>query len=273
MNPNLLFVPTLGIAGVFFLAGFLMSRKIVRRVGTSFLLIASAFFAIPGVLMVIYYFHLFDNAMWFYRFRAMRFSELSASGLGVVAGILHSNDPRDSIARRLSAPVVLLFFLMVPFIKPIISSVDFSHLKNQWEGDVCLQSIPSTCGPASAASMLKSFGQEASEKELAKECYTYTGGTENWYLARAFSRRGFDVEFVNKRETQGQIPVQAIAGVTLRSGAGHFIAVLAETPTDYVIGDPLKGKVVVSKTVANSQYHFTGFFMVVRLKATSVSRA
>jgi hypothetical protein len=237
------------------------------------LLIASTFLALPGLLMVFYYFHLFDNAEWFYEFRAMPYSELSASGLGFVAGILHSNDTRDSFSRKLSAPVVLLFVLMIPFIKPIISSVDFSHFKNQWVGDVCLQSTPSTCGPASAASILKAFGEEASEGELAKECYAYTGGTENWYLARALRRRGFDVRFVIKREIGGQIPIRAIAGVTLGSGAGHFIAVLAETPTDYVFGDPLKGKLVVSKAVANSQYHFTGFFMVIQRKATSSARA
>lgn len=261
------------MAGVFFLAGFLLRKRIVRPPGTLFLLIASALFAIPGVLMVIYYLHLFDNAVWFYKFRAMPFSELSTSGLGFMAGVFHSSDARDSCFRRLSAPVALFVFLMIPFVKPIISCVDFSQFKNHWVGDVCLQTTPSTCGPASAASILKSFGQNVSEEELAKESFTYTGGTENWYLARALRRRGFDVQIVSSPETREPIPVRAIAGVTLRNGAGHFIAVLAETPTDYVFGDPLKGKVVIAKDVARNQYHFTGFFMVIQLKATSSARA
>jgi hypothetical protein len=272
MNPNFLFVPTLGLAVVFFTVGILLRKRIVRPPSSSLLLFGSVILALPGVLMVVYYFHLYDNAVWFCEFRAMPYSELSAAGLGFMAGILHSTEPKDSVSRRLSAPVVLTIVLMVPFIKPILASVDFSHFKNQWTGDVCLQSTPSTCGPASAASILRSFGREASEEELAKECFTSTGGTENWFLARAFRRRGFAVQFMNVRDISGRIPVRAIAGVTLRHGVGHFIAVLAETPTDYVFGDPLKGQVVIPKNRANNQYHFTGFFMVIQPKATSNPR-
>jgi hypothetical protein len=263
MNPNFLFVPTLGLAGVFSLVGFQLRNRTVHPLGSIFLLIGSAALALPGLLMVVYYFHFFDNAVWFYEFRALPFSEPSASGLGLLAGIFHSNDPRDSLSRRLSAPVVLFLLLMVPFIKPILASVDFSLIKNQWAGDVCLQSTASTCGPASAASLLKAFGQEASERELAHECFTSTGGTESWYLARAFRRRGLDVQFVKVRESRGHIPIPAIAGVTLGHGVGHFIAVLAGTPTDYVFADPMTGKVVIPKDAANNQYHFTGFFTVI----------
>lgn len=269
MNPNYIFVPALGLAGAFFLLGFRLRKNIVRPHGAALAIIASAILALPGALMVVYYIHLFDNAVWFYEFRALPYSELSISGLGFMAGVFHSNDPRDSLSRRFSAPVVLFLVLMVPFIKPILASVDFSHIKNRWADDVCLQSTPSTCGPASAASLLKSFGQEASEKDLAKECFTSTGGTENWYLARAFQRRGIDVQFLNLRETPGHIPVPAIAGVTLRDGAGHFIAVLAETPTDYIFGDPLTGKIVVPKSLAQKQFHFTGFFMAVHRRAAA----
>ena len=138
-------------------------------------------------------------------------SALSISGLGFMAGVFHSHDPRDSLSRRFSAPILLFLVLMVPFIKPILASVDFSQIKNRWVGDVCLQSTPSTCGPASAASLLKSFGQEASEKELARASFTSTGKTESWYLARAFRRRGIDVQFLNLREPRGHIPVPAIA--------------------------------------------------------------
>jgi hypothetical protein len=53
------------------------------------------------------------------------------------------------------------------------------------------------------------------------------------------------------------------AGVTLRDGAGHFIAVLAETPTEYVFGDPLTGRIAVPKNLVNKQFRFTGFFMAV----------
>src|SRR5260370_33026524 len=60
----------------------------------------------------------------------------------------------------------------------------------------CLQTTYSTCGPASSASLLQAFGQDASEQQLARESFTSKGGTEIWYLARAFRRRGFRTNFV-----------------------------------------------------------------------------
>ncbi|MFI5173907.1 MAG: cysteine peptidase family C39 domain-containing protein [Terriglobia bacterium] len=272
MNPNFLFIPALAMAGTFFWVSANLRKRVIRPAGTILLWVASGILALPSLLMAFYYLHLFDNAAWFYEFRAMPFSELSASGAGFLAGMLHSEGSQNSLTRRLVPPLLLFFVLMIPFAKPIFSSVDFGQFKNQWLGDVCLQSTPSSCGPASAASVLKSFGLEASERELAKECFTYTGGTENWFLARALRRRGFEVQFEVKADTQGQIPIHAIAGVTLPSGAGHFVAVLSETATDYVLGDPLKGTVLLPKHVVSKHYRFTGFFMIILPKDTSGAR-
>ena len=46
-------------------------------------------------------------------------------------------------------------------------------------------------------------------------------------------------------------------------GAGHFIAIMSETPEDVTIGDPMKGKLVVKKADLKNYYHFTGFFLVI----------
>jgi len=74
MNPNYIFVPALGLAGVFFLLGFQLRKKLVRPLGVALAIIAGATLALPGALMVVYYFHLFDNAVWFYEFRALPYS-------------------------------------------------------------------------------------------------------------------------------------------------------------------------------------------------------
>ncbi len=117
---------------------------------------------------------------------------------------------------------------------------------------------------SSAATILKSFGERASEKQLATECFTYRGGTESWYLVRAFRRRGFEAHVVVQSPDITSLPSPAIAGVVLGRGVGHFIAVLNETADDVIIGDPMKGKLVIKKTELKNYYRLTGFFLVVR---------
>ena len=55
----------------------------------------------------------------------------------------------------------------------------------------------------------------------------------------------------------------AIAGVKV-GGAVHFIVVLEDTGTSYVIGDPLGGRKVIGKATISRDYWFTGFFMEVK---------
>lgn len=131
-----------------------------------------------------------------------------------------------------------------------------------------MQSTPSTCGPASAATLLRAFGQRASERELAEEALTYQGGTENWYLARALRHRGLNVNV--RIVTPGDsFPAPSIAGVVLPGGAGHFVAILDQSPLTITIADPLKGKMIVEKRRADQYYRFTGFFLEVHSKDRS----
>ena len=127
-----------------------------------------------------------------------------------------------------------------------------------------MQSTFSTCGPSSAATLLKAFGQAASEKQLASECLTSRGGTEIWYIARAFERRGFHTQVLIQPWDSLSPPSPAIAGVVLPGGAGHFIAIMSETSEDVTIGDPMKGKLVVRRADLKSYYRFTGFFLVIQ---------
>lgn len=220
--------------------------------------------AIPGALFVLYYTHLFDNAAWFYSFRAMSHTELAAAGLGSIAGLAQSRFQPKTLGEKLVVPLILCVLLSVPFIKSALDPVDYSGLQQVCTGEVCLQSTPSTCGPTSAATLLKLFGKNASEEELAHECFTYRGGTEIWYVARAFRKRGLTADFVIQPPDKISPPAPAIAGVLLPGGAGHFVAILSEDDRDITIGDPLKGKVVVTRAQLNHAYHFTGFFLVIR---------
>jgi ABC-type bacteriocin/lantibiotic exporter with double-glycine peptidase domain len=156
-----------------------------------------------------------------------------------------------------------MLWLMVPYVKTLVPGTGLWSYKDMWDGKICLQSKPFTCGPASAATVLNSLGLRVTEQELGEECHTYIGGTENWYIARALRRRGFQVDFLVKGAKPQRLYYPAIAGVRLSNGAGHFVAVLAETDKAYVIGDPQDGKHLVDKRNLDRDYLFTGFFLIV----------
>src|SRR5262249_16479292 len=199
----------------------------------------------------------------FYNFRILPFTEIMGSGLGLILGILYSWFQPEALGGKLTAPAALLALVSVPFIKPILAPIDLTRLQDRCDGEVCMQSTFSTCGPSSAATILKLFGQNASERQLAAESFTYRGGTEIWYLARVFRQRGLDTHVVQRSLDSTWLPSPAIAGVVLPGGAGHFIAVLRDTPDEMTIGDPLKGKVVIKKAELKNYYHFTGLFLLV----------
>jgi len=266
MRLNPAAVPAILLAALLYWIGVELERRFVSRNSKAWHFIVSFLLALPGLLFALYYTHLFDNAAWFYRFRVLPYSELTISGSGLLAGILFSWFAPETFGERLVIPGVLLALLTVPFVKPALDPIDLGRLRDYCDSDVCMQSTFSTCGPSSSATILKALGQEASEKELARECFTSRGGTEIWYIARAFERRGFNARIQVQQVEDLAPPSPAIAGVVLPGGAGHFIAILSQTDTDLTIGDPMKGKLVVKKTELKDYYRFTGFFLAIERK-------
>jgi|SRR5579863_896751 peptidase C39-like protein len=252
----------LGTAVLFFCGSFL-GKKAGSRLSKIVLLSIGIFLAGPGLLFVFYYTHLFDDAAWFYRFRILPFTEFLPAGLGLLAGVLNSWFEPESLGEKLVFPAALSVLVLIPFVKPLLDPIELHRLRDRCEGEVCMQSTFSTCGPSSAATLLKEFGQTSSEKELARECLTSRGGTEIWYIARAFERRGFRVRVLIQPPDRLSPPSRAIAGVVLPGGAGHFIAMMSETPEEVTIGDPMKGKLVVRRADLKNYYRFTGFFLVI----------
>ena len=83
-------------------------------------------------------------------------------------------------------------------------------------------------------------------------------------MARALRRRGMSTTFLKQDATENPLPTPTIAGVKLAQGAGHFIALIGREGTNYVVGDPLEGREVLSLPELKSRYQFTCFFMEVR---------
>ena len=261
LNPNA--IPTFVIALALYWLGMGLASPVKSNVGRVTLLVFGILLAIPSALFVSYYLHVFDKATWFYQFRAFPCSELSSSGVGLIAGLVQATFQPKTWAEKLFVPLVMGALLFIPFVKAALDPVDYSQLQVRCETEVCLQSTPSTCGPTSAATLLKLFGQNSSEQELAREDFTYRGGTEIWYVARSFRKRGLTADFVIQPPDRIGPPAPAIAGVVLPGGAGHFVAILSGNDVEVRIGDPLKGELVIPRANLHNVYHFTGFFLVI----------
>ena len=260
---NWLFLPVVAVAALLFYAGNEAGPRIATARGRLLWGAAAAVCAVPAILFATYYFHWFDDALWFYRFRSLPWTELAAAGAGLLAGLVYAWLAVIGRSWRIAVPALLLAVLFVPYMKAVVAPLDAAGLIDHCRDGVCLQSTASTCGPASAATILRLFNIEDSEKTLAQEAYTSSGGTENWYLARALRRRGFTVDYAVLERPVAKLPYPSVAGVRLPGGAGHYVAVLAETADAYIIGEPMHGKLTIPKSRLAKAYDFTGFFMVV----------
>lgn len=223
-----------------------------------FLTILSLVAAVPGASFAAYYLHVIPEREWYYEFRSAVGVEFMLIFVGAAGGMVASLLPRVlKVIPLLGVAVCMMLPLIKPFIGPL------GQLKDEWNGGVCLQSTPSTCGAASTATVLSDLGGTTGEAELARAAHSYDGGTEAWYLARAARVRGYQVrfDFAEGFAPDGRLP--AVVGVRL-AGAGHFIAVLARDGEKFVVGDPLRGREVLTLEEMRRRYVFTGFHMRVR---------
>jgi len=257
---NWIVIPTLASALLLFSVGERTIRRYSSLKSRAIFLVLSLFMGIPGFLLPLYYFHWFDNAVWFYEFRSLPFTELTAAGAGLFAGAFAECLKGLKLASRPFLLALLTLGIVAPHLKPLLAPVPNHRFSEMWQNNVCMQSTPSSCGAASAATIFKSFGVSLSEQALARECFTCLGGTENWYIARAFRRRGFTVNYRLEKSFPDKLQTPAIAGVRV-GGIGHFITILDKTDGVFVTGDPLVGKEKVPGYEMDKRFDFTGFFM------------
>lgn len=182
--------------------------------------------------------------------------------VGVASGLAATLLPRILLVLPLLAVVA---FATAPVIKTFIGPIPPGTLRNRWDGEICLQSTPSTCGAASTATILKHFGVSATESEVAKEAHSYTGGTEAWYLARVARARGLNVSFLFTPEFTPEAGFPAVVGVRF-GPIGHFISILGQDRGKYIVGDPLRGREAMSREELEQRYDFTGFYMRIEHK-------
>jgi len=259
---NIMLIPTLVLAGVLFAVGYQLVGK-CRNIQRWALFSLAVIMSVPGVLFTVYYLHWFDHVLWFYQFRSLPLIELTAGGFGLAVGAVAGLFKKRKFISWQFAGILLGLWLIVPYLKPIITPIPSRLWQDHWDNGICIQSTPSSCGAASAASILNHYGVKVQERELAAECFTSRSGTENWYLMRMFNRRGFQVFCRIENGLPADLHLPAIAGVKVGE-VGHFIAIIGKDHNGFITGDPLVGKQVIAADKMSKKFAFTGFFMEIR---------
>lgn len=262
MNFNFLLIPTLILAVLLFFLSEKYYRNLECAKSKSLFLAFSFILGLPGLFYAIYYLHIFPEMKWYYELRALPYTELLAGGVGLFVGALAQALKAKKLLSRSFLFGLLVIGVATPHLKPIIAPLDETLLHERWDGDVCLQSTNSSCGATSAATVFKALGEDLSEKTLVEECYTYRFGTENWYLARAFRKRGFQVNYRVEDGFVKDLKFPVTAGVRIK-GFGHFIAILGIEDGKLITADPLVGRKAIDLSLIKSEYDFTGFFIEV----------
>jgi hypothetical protein len=243
--------------------GFAIAYKLLRHHSLAMRLRfvgVFAFLSIPSILFVVYYLHVLPEYAWFYTLRSWPGSEFLVVFLGCAGGAAATLIPRMLLILPLFA---VLSAAVIPYIKPLFVPLSDDEFKDKWQGNACLQSTASTCGPASVATILRHFGISTTERAIARAAFSYEGGTEAWYLARSVRRCGLTSQFVFHSTFSPEAGQPALVGVRI-GRAGHFIAVLEVNDGLVTFADPLSGERRLTLTEFRRLYDFTGFHMIIQ---------
>jgi hypothetical protein len=238
-----------------------IGRRVVGRWPKAWLVaIVFLMLALPALCYDLYYLHPWNEPIWLYRIRSWPASELLAAPAGLIAGWIQGRLQGRWRVSMYSVSALVLLAMAVPYVKQLFGPGD---LEETWKDGVCLQSSPSTCGPASAATLLASMGIPASEANVARDAFSTLSGTENWYLKRAIERRGVHCRYEWIDSPVQDLPYPSIAGIKLGKDSGHFIAVLGKDADGYLIADPIYGRSKITRqALAKGRRAFSGFFLV-----------
>ncbi len=259
---NTLFA-ALALGSILFYIGYILSNSIKMSSVRLILTVLFLALALPGVSFILYYLHMIQEPVWYVELRSISNFEVLASLMGLFFGFAAFKKRRvfgfNLKLLNICLFVICMGLIFIPFCKPVLLPLDKSKLNNRWIDGVCLQSVGSTCGPSSFATVFLYYGISRSEKEISQGAYSCSSGTENWYLIRYARKNGLKVECMYK-DTLQEVPFPSIIGTRIGQ-LGHFITVFGKESGKYIIGDSLKGRLLLSQREFDERYAFEGFVM------------
>lgn len=260
--------PAVIIGIILFIIGQRTSRAVSGKPVRILLGFVFILLCIPNFLFGAYYMHFINEPVWYIKFRAIDNIELLSSLTGLFFGFVTFKDESfGKIKLKVFNKyifVICMLLIIVPFIKPIIRPVSRnSQFQDRWKDGVCLQSTGSTCGPAALATIFNYYGISKSEEEIARAAFSSSSGTENWYLIRYAEKNGLETE-VSYKNSLNDVPVPSIIGTYINGRIGHFITILGKEGDHFVVGDSLKGRLLLTEKEFNKYYTFSNFVLHIK---------
>src|SRR5271170_5185035 len=122
-------------AGILFYCGSLLGKRAGSRASRLALFLVGVILAAPGLLFVLYYAHVLDNAAWFYTFRILSLTEFLPAGIGLLAGVLYSWFEPETLGEKVLVPAALAVLVLIPFVKPLLDPIELDRLRDRCEGE------------------------------------------------------------------------------------------------------------------------------------------
>lgn len=199
----------------------------------------------------------------------------------VLAGTVWSS--RSGLIRRALPATSLGLVSAIALVTPFLGRQP--DCGEAWRGDICLQTTPYTCSPASAATLLRAYGINATEREMAELCLTHRG--TNWMgLFRGLSKKTegspWKVEVFDVPPGENAQPPETPAILVARlpddsqnrelrdtcgwiPGQAHSVTYLGRLNADVlIVGDPAIGRELWRRTDLSALWTGRGLRLVPR---------
>ncbi len=197
---------------------------------------------------------------------------VEVTGIVIPATLLFTIAARNSRtsgqrrAVRLLIPVCCLYFIRYGLwmVRPGIDELGPMYL----EGQVCRQSTGYTCVAASLVTLLKTYGYETTETEMARLSHTeFNWGTTDTRAVAALQDRlaGERVEVCYEEmdfERLKAVPKPCVVPVRWNYFVSHMVPVLAADDKRVRVGDPMNGMTDQAAADFQKVWHGRGIYLV-----------
>ncbi len=195
--------------------------------------------------------------------------------LGGFIGTMVLTTPLMRLPRRRDRLAVVLFMgLLValcsvwPFLAPAFNRGYLASLRTKIDPDgVCRQSTEYNCGPAAAVTALRKLGLPAEEGPIAIAAHTSTAiGTPPDMLGEAlrelYPTNGLVCEYRHFNSVS-ELRHGGLTLAVIKFGllVDHYVAVLAVTDREVVVGDPFLGRATYTHQQFQKKWRFAGIVL------------
>jgi hypothetical protein len=157
---------------------------------------------------------------------------------------------RTRPATFVAMSVMLIYYGLLPPTFTLAARPALAQLQTRIDrNDICRQTTGYTCGPAAAVTCLSRMGIRAQEGDLAIEAQCAPSfGTDAPLLTRTLNTLYPAIHCTYAYfPTLESIPLPAVADCELSSIGGHYVALLEVHGDEVILGDPISGRVRLSR--------------------------